>query len=131
MKSNSKLLLSIVASLSFFIFLGCSNTAKQEEKKLRHVVLFKFNNDASPDDIATIEKEFAALPAKIPEIMEFEWGIDNSEEGLHKGFSHSFLVTFKSEEDRAIYLPHHDHLAFVELLQPFLDDVLVVDYWTN
>ncbi len=49
----------------------------------------------------------------------------------NKGYSHSFLVTFKSEEDRAIYLPHDDHLAFVEILQPFLDDVLVLDYWTN
>ncbi len=85
----------------------------------------------SADDILKIEKEFAALPSKIPEIIDFEWGIDNSAEGLDKGFSHSFLVTFKSEEGRAIYLPHHDHLAFVEILQPFLDDVLVIDYWAN
>ncbi len=129
MKSN--ILLSITVCVSFFLFLGCANTSEKEEKKLRHVVLFKFNNDANEEDITRIEQAFAALPAKIPEIMEFEWGIDNSEEGLHQGFSHSFLVTFKSEEDRAIYLPHHDHLAFVEILQPFLDDVLVIDYWTN
>ncbi len=126
---KSKFLLSIVATVSFFLLVGCMNTT--EEKKLRHIVLLKFNNDASADDISTIEKEFAALPSKIPAILDFEWGIDNSEEGLDKGYSHSFLVTFKSEEDRAIYLPHDDHLAFVEILQPFLDDVLVLDYWTN
>ena len=126
-----RFLLSIVATVSFFLFLGCMNTGNDGEKKLRHIVLLKFNNDASADDILKIEKEFATLPSKIPEIIDFEWGIDNSAEGLDKGFSHSFLVTFKSEEGRAIYLPHNDHLAFVEILQPFLDDVLVIDYWAN
>ena len=126
---KSKFLLSIIVFVSFFLFLGCTKTT--EEKKLRHIVLLKFNNEASAEDISLIEKEFAALPSKIPEIIDFEWGIDNSSEGLDKGYSHSFLVTFKSEEGRAIYLPHHDHLAFVEILQPFLDDVLVIDYWAN
>ncbi len=128
---KTRLLLPTVAAISFFLFLGCMNTTKNKEKKLRHIVLLKFNNDASPEDILTVEREFAALPSKIPEIMDFEWGIDNSAEGLDKGFTHSFFVSFKSEEDRAIYLPHHDHLAFVEALQPFLDDVLVIDYWAN
>ena len=126
---KSRFLLSIVVVLSFFLFFGCTNTT--EEKKLRHIVLLKFNNEASAEDISLIEKEFAALPSKIPEIIDLEWGIDNSSEGLDKGYSHSFLVTFKSEEGRAIYLPHDDHLAFVEILQPFLDDVLVIDYWAN
>lgn len=126
---KAKLFLSVLPIIGLILFLGCSNST--EEKKLRHIVLFKFNNEASAEDISKIEREFAALPTKIPEILDFEWGIDNSEEGLDKGFTHSFLVTFKNEEDRAIYLPHHDHIAFVELLQPILDDVLVIDYWTN
>lgn len=41
------------------------------------------------------------------------------------------FLTFKSEEDRAIYLPHPDHKAFGQVLTPYLDDVLVVDYWTK
>ena len=32
------------------------------------------------------------------------------------------------EAARATYLPHPDHLAFVEQLKPALDDVLVLDY---
>jgi len=124
-------LVVLTITLSFFVFNGCVSNTDDKEKKLRHIVLLKFNTEASADDISRIEQEFAALPSKIPEILDFEWGIDNSEEGLDKGYSHSFLVTFKSEEDRAVYLPHHDHLAFVEILQPFLDDVLVIDYWAN
>jgi len=98
---------------------------------LRHVVLFKFKDTATADDIASVEAAFSALPSKIPQIYAYEWGLNNSPEGLEKGFTHCFFLTFKSEEDRAIYLPHPDHKAFGELLGPYLEDVLVVDYWTD
>ena len=71
------------------------------------------------------------LKNKISEIVSIEWGKNNSPEGLNQGFTHCFFVTFKDEADRDTYLPHPDHQAFVKLLKPFLDKVLVVDYWTN
>ena len=103
----------------------------EKNKKLRHVVLFKFKKDASTKDIEMVEKAFAKLPEKIEEIMEFEWGINNSPENLNKGFTHGFLLTFESEEGRNRYLPHPAHKAFVEILDPILEDVLVIDYFTN
>jgi hypothetical protein len=106
-----------------------SSTSDNHEKKLRHVVLFKFKEGTSDADIVKVEKAFNALPAKIPQIRDFEWGLNNSPEGLDKGFTHCFFLTFNSEEDRSIYLPHPDHKAFGKLLGPYLDDVLVVDYW--
>ena len=69
--------------------------------------------------------------SKISEIHGYEWGLNNSPEGLEKGFTHCFFLTFESEEDRAIYLPHPDHEAFGAVLTPHLDDVVVVDYWTK
>jgi hypothetical protein len=39
---------------------------------LRHLVLFSFKPEASPTDIAAVETAFAALPSKIPEIIDFE-----------------------------------------------------------
>lgn len=98
---------------------------------LRHVVLFKFKDGTSPEDIKKVEDAFHALPSKIPQIAGYEWGINNSPEGLDKGFTHIFFLTFKSEEDRAIYLPHPDHKAFGAVLGPHLDDVHVMDYWTK
>jgi hypothetical protein len=42
------------------------------------------------------------------------------------------LLTFDSEEDRdSIYTPHPQHQAFVASLQPHVEKVFVVDYWTN
>jgi hypothetical protein len=98
---------------------------------LRHVVLFKFKVGTSEEKITEIENAFGSLQDKIPEITSYEWGLNNSPEGLEKGFTHCFLVSFGSEEDRGVYLPHPDHQAFVGLLKPHLEDVLVVDYWAK
>ena len=103
--------------------------AQTTPTKLRHVVLFKFKEGASATEIAKVEAAFKALPSKIKEIRDFEWGLNNSPEGLNQGFTHCYFLTFSSEADRAIYLPHPDHKAFGALLGPVLDKVLVVDYW--
>jgi hypothetical protein len=108
-----------------------SKKEMKAQKVLRHVVLFNFTDSASEAEIKAIEAAFVGLPAKIPEIHDFEWGTNNSPEGLDKGLSHCFFVTFLSEEDRAIYLPHPAHQEFVSLVGPFVEDVTVVDYWVE
>ncbi len=116
--SNSKLLVT-------------KNNMDNKDTKLRHVVLFSFKDDASPADIRKVEQAFSALPGKIPQIKGYEWGINNSPEGLNDGLTHCFLVTFDSEGDRAIYLPHPAHKAFVKVLDPFMEKAVVVDYWAH
>ncbi|HPC95696.1 MAG TPA: Dabb family protein [Sedimentisphaerales bacterium] len=98
---------------------------------LRHVVLLKFKDEASAADIRRIENAFSALPSRIDAIYDLEWGTDVSVENRQKGFTHCFIVSFRSEADRAEYLPHPAHREFGELLGPYLDDVLVVDYWAK
>lgn len=100
-------------------------------KVLRHVVLFKFKADAPAEQVKAVEEAFCALPKKISAIHAFEWGTDNSPEKLSKGFTHCFTLTFLTEEDRGVYLPHPDHKAFGAMLGPVLEDVLVVDYWAK
>jgi hypothetical protein len=105
--------------------------SQQRGKELRHVVLFKFKDSSSAGDVAKVENAFRALPGKIKAIKRFEWGTNNSPEKLNQDFTHCFLVTFKSEADRDAYIPHPDHKAFVEVLLPHLDKVLVLDYWAK
>ncbi|MDN5215622.1 Dabb family protein [Fulvivirgaceae bacterium BMA12] len=100
-------------------------------KVLRHVVSFKFKDDATPEQIGEAVLNFENLPTKIPEIMDFEWGINNSTEGHSKGFTHCFTLTFKDESTRDIYLKHKDHLAFVDKIGLLLADVFVMDYLTG
>ena len=106
-------------------------TVQSQDSVLRHVVLFKFKDGTSSEKIKEIVDAFSALPSKISEIADYEWGVNNSPEGLNKGLTHGFLLTFNSEADRAAYLPHPDHKAFGALLTPHLDDVTVLDYWSK
>ncbi|WP_339902845.1 Dabb family protein [uncultured Cyclobacterium sp.] len=135
-----------IAVILLFIAFGCQsggnvetseeskemkNTLSAEKPLLRHVVLFSFKEESSPEDVAKVEEAFIGLQDKIPQIVGFEWGTNNSPEGLNKGLTHCFLLTFESEEDRDAYLPHPAHKAFGEVLTPHLKDVTVVDYWTK
>ena len=128
---------------SFLLLIGCQQKTTStvlsqsmdktavEKKQLRHIVLFKFKEDATAAQIKNVEDSFADLENLIPEISGFEWGLNNSPESLHKGFTHCFLVSFDSEAARERYLPNPDHQAFVKLLGPVIDDVLVFDFWNK
>jgi quinol monooxygenase YgiN len=118
------------ASLALAALSG-ADAPRQSEKVLRHVVLFKFKDGTKPEDVKKIVDAFAALPKQIDTIVDFEWGTDNSPEGLSQGFTHCFLVTFRTAEARDAYLPHPAHKKFVEILKPYLDKPLVVDYWAQ
>ncbi len=95
---------------------------------IRHLVLFKFKADTAPAQLHALEQAFAALASKISAVQSLEWGTNNSPEGLSKGFTHCFNLTFADEAARANYLPHPDHIAFVELVKDVVEDVLVLDY---
>ena len=103
----------------------------QTDSLLRHVVLFKFKKGTTKAQMKKVEDAFSTLPSKIKQIKGYEYGLNNSPEGLDKGFTHAFFLTFESEEARAIYLPHPDHKAFGAVLTPYLEDVLVIDYWAK
>lgn len=120
-----------------FLFLGAAvalpaqSTKTNKKMMLRHVVMFKFKDTSTPAEVAAVEAAFGKLPQQIKEIKAYEWGTNNSPENLNQGFTHCFLVSFASEADRAVYLPHPAHLAFVEVLKPHLDKVMVIDYWAK
>ncbi|MGD8293437.1 MAG: Dabb family protein [Desulfobacterales bacterium] len=98
---------------------------------LRHIVLFQWKEETPQAKVREIQNTFCALPSKIDVIYDFEWGLDMSVEGLTEGYTHCFQVTFLSEEDRAVYLPHPEHKALIELMKPHKEKVLVLDYWTR
>lgn len=137
-----------ISVFAVLILFGCGNKTQEQTKKetvekteevtkemttpqLRHVVLFKFKETSSEEDIEGVKQAFNALPSKISEIKSYEWGLNNSPENLNKGLTHCYFLTFTSEADRDAYLIHPDHKAFGEIAVPHIADVLVVDYWAN
>ncbi len=95
---------------------------------IRHCVLFSFKEETTENEVRRIEDEFHLLKFVIPEIVEMEWGLNNSPEGKTHGFTHMFLLSFSSLTDRDSYLVHPEHQAFSEMVGPYIEDVLVFDY---
>lgn len=109
-------------------------TFAQTGKKpmLKHVVMFKFKESASPENVQALVDAFKALKGSISLIKAFEWGTNNSPENLNEGLTHCFQATFASEADRDAYLVAPAHKAFVEqFAKPYVDKAVVVDYWVK
>ena len=97
---------------------------------VRHVVVFRFKPDASPEKIAELTAAFAALRDSIPGILAFEHGVNVSPERLNADFTHVYTFTFASAAARDAYLVHPAHKAFGALVGRLgiWNGAFVVDY---
>ena len=61
--------------LTAFTFSGTafSQANTSTNKLLRHVVIFKFKESSTPDDVKKVSETFAALYGKVPQVKAFEW----------------------------------------------------------
>lgn len=124
-----KLLLALgVLLISGMLAATVTAAAPALRAPLNHVVAFKFKSTATAEQIKKVEQAFAALKTKIPNIVSLNWGTNVSAEKFDKGFTHCFVLTFKSEKDRDAYLVHPEHKAFGSLIGPVVDDVFVLDF---
>ena len=103
----------------------------REGKILRHMVNLKYKKEATKEQIKEAVNTFVNLKNEINEIANIEWGINDSTEGVSKGFTHCFTLTFNNEHAREIYLFHKAHLDLVSKIGPLIDDVFVIDYWVK
>jgi hypothetical protein len=129
-----KSLLILALILPAFVLPALAGEAPAQKPikgRLQHVVAFKFNEGATPAQIRQVEEAFVGLKKKIREIRQFEWGTNVSPENLDKGFTHCFILTFRTEKDRDVYIDHPAHKEFVELVGPVVADVFVIDYWAR
>jgi hypothetical protein len=102
---------------------------KSQEGPLQHVVIFKFKETSSKSSVDSVVRAFVGLKDKISVIKKFEWGLNDSPENWHQGFTHCFILTFDNKYDRdVIYQKHQAHLDFQKILGPHMDKVFVVDY---
>ena len=102
-----------------------------KKTKLIHLVSFKFKDTATPAQIKDVEEAFRDLKQKIPQIGSLEWGTNVSPEKHDKGFTHAWILSFKSAKDRDTYLSHPAHKKFGGILGPVLGDVFVIDFWAQ
>lgn len=99
---------------------------------ITHVVLLKIRKDVSKYQVAKVFEALAGLQKKIPGILSFSGGAYTSPEGLNRGFTHGFVMTFKDAASRDVYLPHPDHevvkAIVLKVLDGGIDGVVAFDY---
>jgi hypothetical protein len=124
--------LLVLLVLGFFgsWFFGSAATA-EEGKVLRHIVMYKFKPETTPAQVQQVIDAFGGLPKKIDTIIGYEAGPNVSKEGKSEGFTHVFVVTFKTEADLAAYLVHPAHEAYVKVVKDKREKVVVLDYWAD
>lgn len=95
---------------------------------IHHVVLFKFNANATPEKIDALANALVTLKDQIPGIIRYVWGPSVSIEPYGKGYTHAFIMTFDTPEHRDAYVPHPLHKALVvKYVDPICDDGIVID----
>jgi hypothetical protein len=84
---------------------------------VRHMVLFRFKDGTSDEQIATLSAGLDALPTTIAEVRSYVHGRDM---GVRAGnWDYGVMAEFDSVEDFQIYREHPDHQALVrDLLDP-------------
>jgi Stress responsive A/B Barrel Domain len=110
--------------LNLFLFLQLF-TAASGIKPVKHVVMFSFNEAASKAQRKQIQTELLELPKKIPEIQDYELGVDLLLQG---GQNHPagknrvvcWSATFKSKKDYETYDSSEAHKEFLALLKPLV-----------
>lgn len=95
---------------------------------LQHCLLFKFKDDASREEVSEVLADLDELPARIPGIVNMQWGLNNSPENLNQGLTHGLIMTFESPEAFEKYVPHPVHQEFAGRILPLLEELFVFDF---
>ena len=103
----------------------------RKERKLQHVVAFKFKPGTTPEQMQKSTTDFLHLKALVPQILEIEGGPDVAMAKKEGMFTHCFVVTVKNQQDLDAYGSHPHHKAFSKSVDPLLAEVMVVDYWAE
>lgn len=84
---------------------------------LRHIVLIRFTDAATEEQIEAVSVGLDSLPGKIGQIRSYEHGRDA---GVRPAtWDYGLVAEFDSAEDFTSYLQHPDHRALVaDLLDP-------------
>ncbi len=100
-----------------------------------HMVILKIRRDVPKEEIARVFQAIGDLKGVIPGILSYTWGPYSSPEGMQRGHTHGFCMTFSDAKSRDVYLPHPAHekvkAQVLPLLAGGIDGALAFDYETR
>ena len=97
-----------------------------------HMVILKVRRDVTSKEVERVFGAIGALKNEIPGVLSYSWGAYASPEGMQRGYSHGFCMTFPDAKSRDTYLPHPLHekvkAQVLAILDGGIDGVLAFDY---
>jgi Stress responsive A/B Barrel Domain len=95
---------------------------------INHVVLFKWKRKVSQATIDEIYRGLEGLKGVIPGLQSFSGGPYSSLEGLNRGYTHGFIMTFTDAAARDAYLLHSAHERMKAMIVPNLKRGIAFDW---
>jgi hypothetical protein len=94
---------------------------------LRHVVVFRWREGTSPDEVAAVLDGLAELPGKVPALRRYRFGADL---GLSDGtWDFAVVADVDDAEGLLAYREHPAHQAILrERIQPILSERAAVQF---
>jgi len=94
---------------------------------IEHIVLFKWQEEATCEQITEALKGLKELKDKISGIIDLSCGENFSER--NQGFQHALIVKFNDRSSLENYFPHPAHQELVKNnIRPILADIISIDY---
>jgi len=91
-----------------------------------HVVLFRWQDTAAPEDIDHVMAELLDLKGKVPGLVESTGGANESTRS--QGYSHGAVMKFQDRAALEAYATHPAHQRVLQLLAAVMAQVVVLDY---
>ncbi|WP_433556036.1 Dabb family protein [Pseudonocardia xinjiangensis] len=96
------------------------------------MVLLRVREDVPTCTIEGVFGEIEALQSRIAGILSYTWGPYSSPEGLGRGYTHGFCMTFIDAEVRDAYLSDPEHgkvkSSVVSIAEGGIEGVLAFDF---
>lgn len=99
---------------------------------IHHLVLLRLRRDVPAARVKEIFELIGSMKAHVPGLASYHHGPYSSPEGLQRGYTHGFAMTFDNAASRDTYLFHPEHekvkAAVLAVLDGGLDGVVAFDF---
>lgn len=96
--------------------------------KVKHIALIKFKAGTAQEQLDQLFDALLDLSENVDGIEDYVEGANSSPEGLNKGYTHGFVMSFRDAAARDAYLSHPEHEKVKQTFLPLVEDIVVFDF---
>jgi hypothetical protein len=96
--------------------------------KVKHIVLLKFKDGTTEEQIGKFFDDVLDLSESVPGIDDYVSGTNCSLENKNQGMTHGFIMTFSDVAARDAYIVHPEHERFKTMAKDVIENVLIFDF---